>query len=102
MTVPSITDDLIAEIEEYTQMTQHERGKEQASIIFEDLRLLVTRLRDSELDAERYRHLLENAVSAHSGEKAPVLVCALDLPLISWREEVSRRIDTSITKERTE
>ena len=52
MTVPSITDDLLAEIEEYTQMTQHERGKEQASITFEELRLLVTRLRDSERRAQ--------------------------------------------------
>lgn len=50
-------------------------------------------------DAERYRHLLENAVGSYSGEQVPVLVCRFDLPVDGWREEVSRRIDASVSLE---
>lgn len=49
--------------------------------------------------AERYRWLLENAVSSYSGEQLPVLVCRFDLPVDGWRDEVSRRIDAAMSRE---
>lgn len=59
---------------------------------------LIARLRAAEADAKRYRHLLENAVSKHSAEQTPVLVCSFDLPLNDWRNEVSRRIDAAMER----
>ena len=50
-------------------------------------------------DAERYQHLLENAVSSYSDERVPTLVCRFDLPLDGWRDEVSRRIDAAASRE---
>lgn len=46
-------------------------------------------------DAERYRWLLENSVCALNGNTHPVLVCSSNLPVIGWREEITRRIDAA-------
>jgi hypothetical protein len=48
------------------------------------------------VDAGRYRYLLDRALSSHSGEKTPVLICAFDLPLSGWRDEICRRIDCAM------
>jgi len=60
---------------------------------------LITRLRAAEVDAARYRWLVEDCTTKHHGEQRPVLVCAYENPVIGWREEIARRIDAAMGRD---
>jgi hypothetical protein len=96
MTTPpvmSITDEQIAEIERFIGF-----GGSFIKVKSSALNALITRLREAEADAKRYRWLLEDCTTAHHGEQRPVLVCAFELPVIGWREEIARRIDAAMER----
>jgi len=91
--VQSISDEQLADSERLITELDRVAGA------LPSVRAMIARLRAAEADAKRYRHLLENAVSKHSAEQTPVLVCQFDLPLNDWRNEVSRRIDAAMERE---
>lgn len=121
MTVPSVTDDLLAEIEAAAtsprkvfvctdcegvyadrKVSQCDcMGKEVYTEAFianfsaSTILALITRLRDSERDAERYRWLIDSADMMHWENM-------LGFADLEDSESVGHFIDAAITKERTE
>lgn len=55
-TVQPITDELLADIEEYLSLSARHLDDEQAAVTKYELRALIARLRAAEKDAERWRY----------------------------------------------
>lgn len=92
--VMSITDEQIAEIVRMNSELNELRCVVRY-IRVDEVEALISRLRAAEKDAERYRWLIENSVCALKRNTHPVLVCSSNLPVIGWREEITRRIDAA-------